>query len=154
MEPLSNFHWGLLSLGCMRLYHYVILQPISLATEVNLDSIICPAISDPFSGPWYRIAANLHQTAFILLHGKIYCLIGAKFFAPKHLPLGSAARDSDHESIDANSNSFKQVNCNVTESDDQSSKYSNDGVKNGAVNGLGNDIKSGRPRYYASNKVH
>ena len=154
MEPLSNFHWGLLSLGCMRLYHYVILQPISLATQVNLDSVICPAVSDPFSGPWYRLAANLHQTAFILLHGKIYCLIGSKFFAPKHRP-GSPS-DSDHESIDANSNSFKQINCNMADSNDNnnsSSKYSNEGAKNG-INGFGDDIKSGRPADYSSKKVH
>ena len=83
MEPLDNFHWGLMSVGAMRLYHYLVLQPISFATSVNLNSTMCPAISDPFNGPLYRLAANLHQTFFIIIHGKIYCLIGNKFFVPK-----------------------------------------------------------------------
>lgn len=83
MEPLGNFHWGLISIGFMRLYHYLVLQPISFATDVNLNSMMCPAISDPFQGPWYRIVANLHQTFFIFIHGKIFCFIGKHFFAPK-----------------------------------------------------------------------
>lgn len=82
MEPLFNFHWAFMALGVMRLYHYLILQPLSFITEVNLDSMLCPAISDPFAGPWYRLAANIHQTLFIIVHGKIYCFLGNKFFAP------------------------------------------------------------------------
>lgn len=83
MEPLGNFHWALLSFGVMRTYHYVILQPLALLTQVNIDSIMCPAVSDPFNGPWYRIAANLHQSLFILFHGKLMCFIGEKIFVPK-----------------------------------------------------------------------
>jgi hypothetical protein len=82
MEPLFNFHWAFMALGILRLYHYLILQPLSHLTEVNLNSMLCPAISDPFAGPWYRLAANIHQTFFIILHGKIYCFIGNKFFVP------------------------------------------------------------------------
>jgi hypothetical protein len=40
-------------------------------------------VSDPFKGQFYRIAANLHQTPFIFLHGKLYCYLGNKFFSPK-----------------------------------------------------------------------
>jgi hypothetical protein len=83
MEPLNNFHWALMSLGFMRLYHYLVLQPLSFATNVNLNSIMCPAISDPFNGPFYRLAANIHQTFFIVAHGKLYCLVGELFFSPK-----------------------------------------------------------------------
>lgn len=82
MEPLFNFHWAFMALGILRLYHYLVLQPLSHLTEVNLNSMLCPAISDPFAGPWYRLAANIHQTFFIILHGKIYCFIGNKFFVP------------------------------------------------------------------------
>jgi len=83
MEPLRNFHWAFMSISFMRLYHYIVLQPLSFATNVNLNSIMCPAISDPFEGRWYRLWANLHQTFFMILHGKLYCFIGKKFFVPK-----------------------------------------------------------------------
>jgi hypothetical protein len=83
MEPLKNFHWGFMSLAFMRCYHYLVLQPMSFATNVNINSMMCPAVSDPFVGPWYRLAANIHQTLFILLHGKAYCMIGEWFFVPK-----------------------------------------------------------------------
>lgn len=83
MEPLLNFDWLLMSIGIMRIYHYLVLQPMSMLTEVNLNSMMCPAISDPFNGVWYRVAACFHQTAFMLIHGKLVCFIGMKFFAPK-----------------------------------------------------------------------
>lgn len=83
MEPLSNWHWSVLSLGLLKLYHFLILQPISYATHVNLNSMMCPAVSDPFHGPYYRLAANFHQILFVVLHGKILCFIGKKFFVPK-----------------------------------------------------------------------
>ena len=83
MEPLTNFHWAFMSIGLMRLYHYLVLQPLSFATGVNLNSTMCPAVSDPFNGLFYRIAANIHQVPFMILHGKVYSLIANKFFQPK-----------------------------------------------------------------------
>lgn len=83
MEPLKNWHWLAMSMGILRFYHYGVLQPISILTSVNLNSIMCPAVSDPFKGPFYRIAACFHQTAFVAIHGKITCFIGMRFFAPK-----------------------------------------------------------------------
>lgn len=91
MEPLFNFHWAFMALGVLRLYHYLVLQPLSFLTEVNLNSMLCPAISDPFAGPWYRLAANIHQTFFFILHGKIYCFLGNKFFAPSATSAALAA---------------------------------------------------------------
>ena len=34
--------------------------------------MLCPAVSDPFSGPNYRWFAMAHQSALILVFGKIY----------------------------------------------------------------------------------
>ena len=45
---------------------------ISLA---NLNSMLCPAISDPFYGPHYRWFAIIHQQFFILTIGKVYTLV-------------------------------------------------------------------------------
>jgi hypothetical protein len=90
MEPYSNFHWAFMSIACVRLYHYLVLQPLSFATGVNLNSMMCPAVSDPFNGPYYRIAANLHQIPFIFLFGKTFCFIGRTFFNPKSNNLDTA----------------------------------------------------------------
>lgn len=41
--------------------------------------MVCPAVSDPFSGPYYRIIACCHQPLLIFLVGKIFCIVGHQF---------------------------------------------------------------------------
>lgn len=47
--------------------------------QVNLNNMVCPAVSDPFSGPYYRIIGCCHQPLLIFLYGKIFCVLGHKF---------------------------------------------------------------------------
>jgi len=64
--------WSMSSLSVFSLYHWLILQPIGLVTRVNLSNMLCPAQSDPFAGPHYRIIAMMYFTILLPLTGNIY----------------------------------------------------------------------------------
>lgn len=75
VEPLKDFNWAIFSYCLNLLYHFIILQVIAIPAQVNLNHMLCPAILDPFEGPWYRVAAVLHQALLCPLLCKLYCII-------------------------------------------------------------------------------
>ncbi|KAB0797905.1 hypothetical protein PPYR_08898 [Photinus pyralis] len=87
IEKYSDFSWNAMSLSFNIVYHFLVLQSIAVPTMVNLNHMLCPAILDPFEGPYYRIFAVLHQALLCPLLCKLYCLIAAflltKFWATK-----------------------------------------------------------------------
>lgn len=60
------------SVSILILYHFTILQILSYLTYVNLNCILCPAVSDPFSGRFWRIFAVFHQSLAIPIITKFY----------------------------------------------------------------------------------
>ncbi|CDW52792.1 TMEM164 domain containing protein [Trichuris trichiura] len=60
--------------GVIMAYSFGPLQLLALLTQVNLNNILCPAPTDPFAGPFYRVWAVLHQSAFLPLHGKLHAM--------------------------------------------------------------------------------
>ncbi|KHJ46325.1 hypothetical protein D918_03378 [Trichuris suis] len=67
--------------GVIMAYSFGPLQLLALLTEVNLNNILCPAPTDPFAGPFYRVWAVLHQSAFLPLHGKLHAMSINKILA-------------------------------------------------------------------------
>ncbi|XP_050389357.2 transmembrane protein 164 [Patella vulgata] len=84
-EKLNDFSWSLVALGILFIYHFIPLQIGALISHVNLNNMLCPAISDPFHGQFYRLCGSAHQILLIPLQGKIYALIAQYFdIQPKH----------------------------------------------------------------------
>jgi len=79
LEHLWDFTWPTLTFTLFSFYMLLFLQPLGMILQVNLNNMVCPAVSDPFSGPYYRIIGCCHQPLLIFLYGKIFCVLGRKF---------------------------------------------------------------------------
>jgi len=64
--------WYKLSIGVGCLYHWVVLQSLSLLTTCNLNFMLCANPDDPFNGPYYRYAAFFYFHVLFWLHSKLY----------------------------------------------------------------------------------
>lgn len=98
--PIKSFrelmNWSLLSYGIWGLYHYLFLQPLALLTLGNLNSVLCPAITDPFRGPHYRLHGLWHQFVATIVSGGFWCFFGTG--------------DTNNTKEDCNFNKFENTN--------------------------------------------
>ncbi|KAH3804209.1 hypothetical protein DPMN_132491 [Dreissena polymorpha] len=69
-EKLRDMSWGILSLGWLYFFHFVPLNYLAVISQVNLNNMLCPAVSDPFYGRLYRICAMGHQVILLPVIGK------------------------------------------------------------------------------------
>lgn len=90
VERLGDFSWSIMSTGIQCLYSFVGLQAIALLTTMNLNGMLCPNISDPFHGPWYRVATFVHQSLFITACSKLYCWASVSLIARFGLSMADA----------------------------------------------------------------
>lgn len=74
LRELMN--WSFIAYGVWGLYHYVFLQPLALLTLGNLNSVLCPAITDPFRGPYYRLHGMWHQLIATAVSGGFWFFFG------------------------------------------------------------------------------
>jgi len=88
-EDFKDFGWTFMSYGILLMYHFTVLQTIGMLTWINLNSMVCPAVSDPFYGPYYRIAAICHQMLMVPVICKLYPLLAS--YSVKYLPLTKVA---------------------------------------------------------------
>ncbi|XP_044751240.1 transmembrane protein 164 isoform X2 [Coccinella septempunctata] len=73
-EDLFDFSWSAFSYSINMIYHFGILQTISIPTEVNLNHMLCPAILDPFDSQLYRICGVFHQAFLCPFMCKFVCV--------------------------------------------------------------------------------
>uniref|UniRef100_A0A8D8XFM8 Transmembrane protein 164 n=2 Tax=Cacopsylla melanoneura TaxID=428564 RepID=A0A8D8XFM8_9HEMI len=77
VEPVSHLYWYLFSYGIVLLYHFVLLQAFSMMFHINLNHMLCPAEADPFYGPYYRLAACLHQAVLTFMVSRAFCVLNS-----------------------------------------------------------------------------
>ncbi|KAH8384542.1 hypothetical protein KR093_000208 [Drosophila rubida] len=89
IEDSRDFKWSKIGTAFMLFYHFVLLSPLSIVshiylylvyplfiifrlqfTGINLDHMLCAAMSDPFQGQNYRLFACCHQALLCPLLSK------------------------------------------------------------------------------------
>ncbi|XP_059163055.1 transmembrane protein 164-like [Physella acuta] len=78
-ERLTDFTWSMVAFGFLFIYHFLPLQLLAYVSQVNLNNMLCPAVSDPFHGKFYRIFAICHQFLLIPTLGKLFVVLARAF---------------------------------------------------------------------------
>ncbi|KAJ6632977.1 Transmembrane protein, partial [Pseudolycoriella hygida] len=81
MEELCDMNWNVIGYSLLLIYHFSILVIFAVPTQINLNHVLCPALSDPFQTTSYRLCAVVHEALLCTLLCKIYCIL----FRPSNL---------------------------------------------------------------------
>ncbi|XP_045200551.2 transmembrane protein 164-like [Mercenaria mercenaria] len=119
-EKLSDMSWTLLSLGWLYFFHFVPLNYLAVLSQVNLNNMLCPAVSDPFYGRLYRICGMIHQVLLIPLIGKFIVWTSFKFKLTKpndryevKVFVKESGHNSDNIPIEESDTTSNKSDCNV-----------------------------------------
>ncbi|XP_035828391.1 transmembrane protein 164, partial [Aplysia californica] len=122
-EELFDFSWPMVSFGFLFIYHFLPLQLLAYVSQVNLNNMLCPAVSDPFHGKYYRLFAIAHQFILIPCQGKLFVLIAKAFGLlpadnpPDQCPAGEAVKSpSSNYCVGNNTCCSSNVSCESTAS--------------------------------------
>ncbi|XP_071454248.1 transmembrane protein 164 [Hetaerina americana] len=74
VEAMRDISWGIVGFSINMVYHFAVLQPIAMVSNVNLNQLLCPAQLDPFRGNYYRTAALIHQSILCVIVAKACCI--------------------------------------------------------------------------------
>ncbi|XP_052823593.1 transmembrane protein 164 [Octopus bimaculoides] len=125
-EEMSDLSWAFVAIGILIFYHFIPLQIIASLSSVNLNNILCPAVSDPFSGQMYRIIAILHQAICLPFLGKLLNWIGLQISLDKSTS-STHLENSDNLDKMSNKQLSKESSCDqniskITDDDTSSSR--------------------------------
>jgi len=71
-----DLNWYLKSYWVWSLWHWVVMMWTGYFTLANVGSMLCPAASDPFAGPDFRLAGIIHQSLSVAIFGTLAALLG------------------------------------------------------------------------------
>ncbi|KAG4065235.1 hypothetical protein HA402_012677 [Bradysia odoriphaga] len=75
MEDLCDMKWNIIGYSLLLIYHFSILVIFAVPSQINLNHVLCPALSDPFQTTNFRLCAVVHEALLCTLLCKIYCIV-------------------------------------------------------------------------------
>ena len=75
---IFDLSWIFGSFSLWSFWHWGVMQGVGYFTLVNVGSMLCPAPSDPFAGPGYRLVGIIHQFLAICFFGTLAAIVGQR----------------------------------------------------------------------------
>ncbi|EDV19890.1 expressed hypothetical protein [Trichoplax adhaerens] len=79
VEKWNDWNYVAMAAGIFLPYNMIFLQFLGVYLEINLCSMVCNAVSDPFAGPNYKIYGLLYMPLLSMFFGKLMTLLYSVF---------------------------------------------------------------------------